>query len=193
MWSKNPIEWKRWEDEKWCPEDQESLLELIEPVVRKVSWDVPRQEEWRKEFSKNARNQVADYAFAATRTVLTRDLPAYVSGVEAMGPAYRTLDQLEKEFGVKKDWNSKALPASVPTAVLGWELVVPDDPRLTDDELLRETVAFVTGDAEFRRHRTRFWNWQQKYLKGGVTDRESIGAAVKEMQQLLEEQKAAAG
>ena len=83
-------------------------------------------------------------------------------------------------------------------AVLGWEFVIPDDPRLSDDNLLKETVAFVTGDKDFRDTRSELWNWQQKYLNNGVTettgvtDRESIAAAVSEMRDLLEKQRAAA-
>jgi hypothetical protein len=73
-----------------------------------------------------------------------------------------------------------------------WELIVPDDPHLSDEKLLEETVAFVTDDADFRKHRTAFWDWQQRYIKDGVTDSESIQAAVDEMRGLLEKQQAAA-
>jgi len=31
------------------PEAQELLLKLLEPLVRKVPWDAPLQNEWRKE------------------------------------------------------------------------------------------------------------------------------------------------
>lgn len=73
--------------------------------------------------------------------------------------------------------------------MLGWEFLAPSDDRLTDEELLTETVAFVTGDSKFQLHRMNFWNWQQQYLKGGMTDQESIDAAVSEMRQLVEELK----
>jgi len=192
IWSRNKVEWKRWEDEKWTPEAQESVLKLIEPVVRRVPWDAPHQEEWRKEVAEAAEQHLPGYAFNATRTVLTRDLPADVTGVDAMGPAYRTVEQLEKELGVSTDGTRKKMPASALSAVLGWEVLVPDDPRLKDDELLKEAVTFVTENKEFRLHRSAFWDWQQQYLKNGVTDRESIEKAVKDMRELLELQKAAA-
>jgi hypothetical protein len=192
QWSRNPAEWARWEKEHWAPESQESLLTTIGPVVRKVPWDAPHQEQWRTEFTKATAGQVPEYAFAATRTVLTQGLPAYVTGVEAMGPAYRSVEQLEKELGVSTEGVPTKLPAAALSAVLGWELVVPDDPRLSNDELLKETVAFVTGDADFRHHRSEFWNWQQGFLKDGVTDQESINKAVDEMRQRLADQQAAA-
>jgi hypothetical protein len=191
-WSRNPVEWKRWEKAKWDPEAQESLLKLLEPVVRKVPWDAPLQNEWQKEVTDEAGKHLPGYAFEATKTVLTRDLPAYVTGVNAMGPTYRSVEQLEKELGVSPAETRKKLPASALSAVLGWEILVPDDPKLSDDELLGEAVAFVTHDKDFRVHRTAFWDWQQKYLKEGVTDRESIEKAVKDMGDLLEAQKSAA-
>jgi hypothetical protein len=191
IWSRNPVEWARWEEKNWDPEAQESLLKLIEPVVRKVPWDDPRQQEWHKEVTEVAGMHLPGYAFEATKTVLTRDLPAYVTGVNAMGPAYRTVKQLEQELGVGTEGTRKKLPPSALGAVLGWEILVPDDASLKDDKLLEEAVAFVTTDKEFRLHRTAFWDWQQKYLNDGVTDRESIEKAVKDMRELLEAQKAA--
>ena len=192
VWYRNAAEWERWEKE-WNPEAQESLLELLKPVVRKVPWDSVHREAWRKEFSSNtAENHLPEYAFVATRSVLTRDLPTYVTGVAAMGPAYRSLAQLQEELELKEISNPQPLPGSALSAVLGWEFLIPEDPRLSDDELLRETVDFVTGDEEFRLRRTELWNWQQGFLKGDQTDRESIAAAVTRMRALLEAQKRAA-
>src|SRR6266700_2017815 len=192
VWSRNPVEWRRWEKENWNPEAQESLLKLLEPVVRKVPWDAALQKEWRTEVTDEAATQLPGDAFEATKTVLTRDLPAYVTGVNAMGPTYRSIEQLEKELGVSKAGTQRKLPVSALSAVLGWEILVPDDPKLSDDKLLAEAVAFVTDDKDFRNHRTAFWNWQQTYLKDGVTDRESIEKAVKDMRDHLEAQKSAA-
>lgn len=190
VWRRNLQEWQRWKD--WDPDAQESLLELLAPVVRKVPWDTAHQEAWRKEFAAKAEDHLPDYAFIATRTVLTRDLPAYVTGVEAMGPAYRSVEQMRKELGLKETGKQGVLPGNVLTAVLGWEFLIPDDPRLSNAELLKETIGFVTGDEDFRSNRSQIWTWQQKYLKNGLTDRESIAVAISEMRDLLEKQKAAA-
>jgi hypothetical protein len=192
IWSQNPVEWKRWEDENWNPTAQALLLEMLAPVVRKVPWDIKHREAWRKEFSEAADKHLPDYAFFATRSVLTSDLPAYVDGVEAMGPAYRSVKEMQKEIGVKQNDKEPPLPGSALSRVLGWEFLAPSDGRLSDKELLEATVAFVTGDSDFQRRRMKFWNWQQQFLNKGKTDCESIDAAVSEMRQLLEEQKAAA-
>lgn len=100
VWRRNSQEWARWK--KWDPGAQESLLELLSPVVRKVPWDTAHQEAWRNQFTAKAENDLPDYAFIATRTVLTRDPPAYVTGVEAMGPAYRSVEQMQQELEVKE-------------------------------------------------------------------------------------------
>jgi hypothetical protein len=192
VWSKNSGEWAHWKSKQWDPEAQESLLKILEKVVRKVAWDVPHREAWRKEYAAHAESQLPGYAFEATKTVLTRDLPAYVTGVEAMGPAYRSIEQLEQELGMQKNGSAKTLPGSALSAVLGWEFLVPDDNQLSDQQLLERTVAFVTQDDKFRSHRTNFWNWQQQYLRNGKTDAESIKVAVSDMSKLLKEQKAAA-
>lgn len=197
-WTPNPDEWARWEGEKWDPEGQRRLLMLLEPVVRKLPWDGSHQEQWRAEAAQLAAQGLPDYAFVATRTVLTRDLPAYVTGVAAVGPAYRTVEDIERELSIKDARGRTLLPGSALATVLGWEFLVPDpeDPdnkRLSDEELLKETVAFVTDDAEFRRHRSAFVDWQQKFLKDDATDRESIERAVAEMRELLEAAKTASG
>src|SRR5438876_6246524 len=97
-WKKNRDEWKRWQGEGWDPERQHRLLELLEPVTRKLSWDSAHREQWRGENAKLAAEGLPDYAFVATRTVLTRDLPAYVTGVAAVGPAYRTVEEIQREL-----------------------------------------------------------------------------------------------
>lgn len=191
-WSRNADEWARWEAQGWNPERQERFLELLKPVIRKVPWDSERDKLWREEAAKLATQQLPDYAFVATRTILTRDLPAYVEGVAALGPVYRNMEDIERELGFKEKGGSTRLPGAALPAVLEWEFLTPEDNRLSDEQLLAETVAFVAGDADFRRHRSAFRDWQQKFLKDGATDRESINRAVADMREMLEAAQTAA-
>jgi hypothetical protein len=195
-WKQNPAEWARWEQEKWDPEAQERLLVLLKPVIRKVSWGSAGQthDQYSTEAAKLAAQGVPDYAFVATRTTLTRDLPTYVSGLAGLGPAYRTVKEIEREFGIGKGDAKRTLPGGALPTVLAWEFVGPDpdDKGLSPEQLLGETVAFVTSDAEFRKRRTAFIEWQQKFLSDGTTDLESIHQAVEEMRELLEAAKTAA-
>jgi hypothetical protein len=192
-WKPNPDEWARWEHEGWDPEAQSKLLGLLEKVSRKVSWDTSHRDQWRTEAAELASQHIPDYAFHATRSVITRDLPAYVEGVAAVGPAYRTVEQMERELGIKDAQGQKRLPQSCLAAVLGWEFFTPADARLSDEQLLKETVDFVTSDDEFKRSRRAFIDWQQGFLtRQGLTDRESIRVAVKDIRELLEAENAAA-
>lgn len=193
-WTPNPAEWARWKekDKNWDPDGQHRLLELLKPVIRKVPWDKSHQEQWRTDATDLAVQGIPDYAFVATRTVLTRDLPAYVTGVAAVGPMYRTVEDLERELQIRDTAGRTQLPGGALAAVLGWEFLTPEDGRLSDEKLLKETVDFVTGDDEFRRCRRDFLDWQQGFLKDGTTDRESIKRAVKDMRELLKAAKKSA-
>lgn len=195
-WKRNPAEWTRWRGQGWDPAGQRHLLGLLQPVIRKLPWDSegPKHDQYRSESAKLASQGVPDYAFVATRTTLTRDLPAYVTGVAALGPAYRTVEEIERELGVGGPNAKRILPGGALPTVLAWEFLSPDpdDDRLSADELLKETVEFVTGDEGFRKRRTAFVEWQQNFLRDGATDRESIERAVVEMRDLLADAKTAA-
>jgi hypothetical protein len=193
-WTPDPAEWARWKekDNNWDPDAQHRLLELLKPVIRKVSWDDRREKQWHKDAADLAAEGVPDYAFVATRTALTRDLPAHVEGVAALGPMYRTVGDAERELRIRDTSVPTQLPGGALAAVLGWEFLTPEDNRLSDEALLKETVDFVTGDDEFRRCRRNFLDWQQDFLKDGTTDRESIAQAVKDMRELLNGAKKAA-
>jgi hypothetical protein len=186
-WARNPDEWKRWEANKWDPERQQRILKILRPVMRKQPWDKPHQDEWRTESARLAADGLPAYAFVATRTVLTRDLPDDVNGVAAVGPAYRTIEDIERELQIRDTRGRPRLPGGALATVLGWKFLRPSDRRLSDEDLLKETVEFVTGEGEFRTSRRAFIDWQQKFITDGSTSRESIDRAVKEMRELLEQ------
>jgi len=195
-WERNAAEWTRWEKNRWDPDAQSRLLELLKPVIRKVGWssEGKMDDDYQAEAAKLAAMGVPDYAFTATKTLLTRDLPAYVDSVPAIGPVYRTFDEFVRERGDPKTGISGPLPGQILANVLASEFFVPDisEQKLSDEELLRETVKFVVGNAEFRTRRTAFIDWQQEFLRNGATDRESIARAVSKMHDLLNETNKAA-
>jgi hypothetical protein len=190
---RNAAEWERWKNEHSDPAGQARLLEWLDPVIRRLPWssEIPLHEKYRAEAAKLAARELPDYAFQATRTVLTRDLPAYVTGVAAVGPAYRSVEEIRCDLNIRA--SGEGLPGGTLAAVLAWEFFAPDpdDMRLTDEQLLKESVAFVTGNTEFQRRRTAFIDWQQRFLRPGagggplVTDAESVRRAVEEMSDLL--------
>jgi hypothetical protein len=188
-WSRNEFEWARWRANKWDPDRQSQILDLLEPVLRKVPWSSKGKmdEDYRAEAAKLAADDVPDYAFTATRTLLTRDLPAYVDSVPAIGPAYRTFAEFEREASYKLTTGRRPIPGHALAMVLASEFIVPkiDDGELTEETLLKETVAFVAGDGEFRKRRRAFIDRQQEFLRDGQTDPESIFRSVEKMRELL--------
>jgi hypothetical protein len=198
-WVKDPVEWARWKEAGWKPRRQARVLEILDPVVRRLPWDRGRRDEWKAESATLATQEMYDYSFVATRNVLTRDLPHHVRGVAAMGPAYRSYRDFRREFpalvGDPRTRGTRAaprLPAGVLTAVLGWAFLTPVDDDVPVEDLLRETVAFVTGSSDFKRRRAAFNEWQQKFVRDGFTDGEAIAAAVEDMADLLEDLRKAA-
>jgi hypothetical protein len=189
-WTPNPTEWTRWEKSGWDPAAQSKLLDILSPVIRKVPWSSKGKmnTEYRAEAARLAAEGVPDYAFSATRTLLTKDLPAHVEGVAALGPAYRTFEEFERECGNRNEGTAK-LPQRVLANVLAAKFIVPDinDQQLSNEELLTETVNFVTGNTEFREHRAAFIEWQQSFIRDNKTDKESIGRAIEKMNKLLEQ------
>jgi hypothetical protein len=190
---RNEAEWKRWEEKHWDPAGQARVLELLAPVVRRLPWssEGPLHERYREEAARLAAADLPDYAFEATRTVLTRDLPAFVTGVAAVGPAYRSVEEIRRDLNIRRA--DEGLAGGTVASVLAWEFFAPDpdDMRLTDEQLLKETLEFVSENAEFKRRRTAFIEWQQRFLRPGAdgrppaTDAESVRRAVEEMSDLL--------
>lgn len=188
VWTEDPAEWKRWECNGWEPARQKRLLRLLEPVVRRIPWDDEHQARWLEQSTKAAAAGTPDWAFQNTRLVLTSDLPKYVEGLEAIGPAYRSLDDIERDFGISRAGGRVDLPAGALATVFGWEFLAPDIEDATDEAVLKDVVAFVDGNDELRDSRARFTAWQQDFLRDGLTDRESIERALKKGRELLEQE-----
>jgi len=192
-WETNPAEWDRWRRKHWDPEGQARVLGWIEKVVRKLPWsgEGAFHAEYEAEAAKVAAQDLPDWAFYATRTMLTRDLPAYVTGVAAVGPSYRSITQIERALRIRRAGDQ--LPGGAVASVLAWEFFAPDPDNLdiTDEKLLRDTAEFAAGDADFRKRRAAFNDWQQEFVREGasgdqpVTDLESVRRAVERMSDLL--------
>ena len=133
QWTRNEPEWARWKSEGWDPDGQFQLLKSLEPVVRKVPWNEQRNAQLRAEAAKLTVQELPEYAFIATRTVLTRDLPAHVTGVAAVGPSFRTVTDMERQLGIRGATSHRPLPGGALATVLGWEFLIPENDRLSDE------------------------------------------------------------
>ncbi len=190
-------EWDRWEKKKWDPALQESLLEVLQqsagrgPVVETVVWDSKLKGEWKARMVAESQGEpVRKDAFWETRNVLIETLPSYTWGVAAIGTAYRSLEALENELGVKhKSGRLTILPSGALGVVLGQEFLFVDDPKLSHKDMLKAAVELAT-DAEYRGARASLTAWEQKFLKDDKTDAQSIRRAVEDMHGLLEKRNA---
>jgi hypothetical protein len=181
----------RWEAQGWDPGRLDNLLSILGERAYKVEWDAERQERWRTRFEAGTDLAIAthEWAFAATRTELTANLPRHVTGIQAV-TNYTSLAELTEDVSLKATGDPHpGLPGGVVTAILGHEFLVPDDPSRTGEDLLKEAVA-LSSERAFRRKRDSFWRWQREFLDDkGITDQAAIEAAVEEMSDLLEEEK----
>jgi hypothetical protein len=86
-------------------------------VALSVRW--PCAASWRRGGIRNPRVRlVIGKGLRGTRTELTRDLPAYLTGVAAMGPACRSVEEFKRELGIGSDSAKRKLPGgALPPAV----------------------------------------------------------------------------
>lgn len=184
---------KRWA-EKWDPQRQKELLKILKPVSVPVEWNRQRHLHWAAEYEKSKHDAAQNFSeiLAGWKTgeVLLQELPAMARGAVAVCP-YNSLEDLKQEFGITETSNAgdllqagKGLPENVISSVIGHEFLVPEDPERDEFYLLREAVEMVQND-DYRQARANFHNAQQRFIRNGKTDLQSITAAVNEMDEQL--------
>ncbi len=186
---------ERWKTNGWDPARQKTLLEILKPVAVPVEWNRERHERWAAEYEKSKREaarQISGYlAGWKTGENLLDAVPAMAAGAVAVSP-YNSLEDLKLELGITETSSvaerlqaGRGLPGNLVSAVIGREFLVPADPERDEFYLLREAVDLVQQQ-DYREARARFHTAQQRFIKGGKTDLESITTAVEDMAQHLE-------
>lgn len=186
----DPQERQRWAENGWQPDRLDKLLEILGERAFSVPWDDQRQKKWKSRFAagKSLAQATGDWAFAATRDVLTDGLPRHVTGIQAVAN-YTSMEELENELGLK-DAPDQPLYGGAAVAIIGHEFLVPADAKWSYENLLREAVE-LSSEPAFRRKRSSFWRWQREFMDDkGITDQSAIRDAVDEMQDLLEDERA---
>lgn len=182
----------RWRKAGWQPEHLDKLLEILGDRAYVVNWDDERQRRWKARYEAGAdiAQAVPDWAFAATRTELTQGLPRHVTGIQVI-TNYTAMAELERDLRLRPAAEGEIpLYGGTALAIIGHDFLVPDDPRWTREDLLREAVE-LSSERTSRRKRASFWRWQREFLNDtGITDQSAIRDAFEEMQDLLEEEKA---
>ncbi|EKV01576.1 hypothetical protein Lepto7375DRAFT_3747 [Leptolyngbya sp. PCC 7375] len=191
----------RWNRHGWNPERQQKLLKILtaedleKPVAVPVEWNRQRHQEWASEYEKSKLEAAQQFSeiLAGWKTgeVLLQELPAMAAGVVAVSP-FTSLEDLKRECGITETsppaerlQAGRGLPGDLLSAVLGHEFLVPEDPDRDEFYLLREAVDLVQ-DTDYREARQAFHNAQQRFIKNGQTDLESVTAAVNAVAEHLE-------
>jgi hypothetical protein len=179
-----PQEWQRWEQMGWDPARQQQLLAVLDPVVERVEWTDLRRYAWEQSY-KDRRASAGEYVKRSLAGELTAmglfDVaPAMARPVVATSP-YTSLKELTEDLGIRREASRRPLPASTVSAVVGRELLLPQDSSRTELELLQEAVHVVTEEPEYRNARSLLNTRLQSFCRGGFTDRESVTAAVKDI------------
>jgi hypothetical protein len=195
-------EWKRWKDNGWDPARLNQLVAILGERATAIPWTNELQNEWRERMGTSKEPSVAPvteeverarvHGYAMTGTVLARFAPKMAKTVVAVSH-HRSLDDLESAMPVRRADPSAGLPAATLLAVVGHELLVPEDPDRDDFQLLAE-AADVGGDAAYREKRKLLHLWQQEFLDSdNLTDARSIKQAVEHMSDLVQDLNAATG
>lgn len=188
-------QWERWERHGWNPARQREVLSILKDTAIPIEWNRARHELWAAEYEKSkhdASRQIAELlAGWKTGEILLDELPAMAGGVVAVSP-YDSLEDLERELGITETSTAverlqagRGLPSNVISAVIGREFLVPEDPDKDEFYLLHEAVDLV-HDVDYRQARADFHTAQQRFIRGGKTDLESITTAVKAMAEHLD-------
>ena len=186
-------EWDRWERNGWQPQKQRDLIETLGDVAITIPWTQQRQLEWRER-----RDALHDDAFKSTADLLWQNIPIYAVaqtaetaavGLPAMaGPAYPSLQALKQDLTPESDEASKPVPGGALPVVLGQEFLVTHYPDQSYDYQLKKALE-LAHDPTFRQKRASLTRWQQQFLRDGFTDPASMGKALKDMHELIEEEK----
>jgi hypothetical protein len=185
-----PDEWQRWEDMGWDPARQQQLLEVLDPVVEQVEWTDLRRYAWEQSYN-TRRSSAGEYVKRSLAGELTAmglfDVtPAMARPVVATSP-YTSLKELTEDLGIRREASRRPLPPSTVSAVVGRELLLPQDSSRTELELLQEVVHVVTEEADYRNARYELNSRLQEFCRGGFTDQQSVTAAVTKIKKACDE------
>ena len=185
-----PDEWRRWEEKGWNPARQKQLLDVLGPVVEQVEWTDLRRYAWEQSYQAR-RSSAGEYVKRSLAGELTAmglfDVtPALARPIVATSP-YISLEELTKDLGIRREAGRRALPASTVSAVVGRELLLPQDSSRSELELLQEVVHVVAEEADYRNARHALNIRLQKFCRGGFTDHQSVTAAVAEIKKACDE------
>ena len=181
----------RWETMGWQPTLLDERLKILGDRAIQVDWDADRRKSWKStyEAGKAVAAETPDYAFAATRTLLTAGLPNHVTGVQSV-PSFSSLQDATDELGIRPTVEGEMLPGGAAVTILAHKFLVPKHNERNPTDALRAAVD-IASDRSYRRKRAAFWRWLREFYDDqNMCHPAAIQDALEEMEDLLEEQRA---
>jgi hypothetical protein len=183
-----------WKHRGWDADRQQRLLQILGKRAQTITWDDQWKALWESRYkaAKEVASQTSPGAMNITASVLLAEVPPGVTGVTAVA-SYSAPEQLQDELNLIE--NQAGVPPGkwvgpgTLAAVIGREFLVPNDPEMSDEELLMQAVE-LSGDERFQRKRAAYWRWQNEFLAGAtIRDPLAIEVAVEEMNDLIAEER----
>ncbi len=189
---------ERWKD--WDPDRQSLIVEKLKSRlgdrIIDVPWTKDLRDEWSHAMDETSAPENVDVVIGRavrfahkngyweTGRIVQKFAPAMAKTVVAVS-SYRSLDDLTARTGIRSRRPNERVEAANLLAVLGFELLVPDDDGRAELAQLDE-AAKVATDPSYREKRTALYQWQQQFIKAGKTDAASIETAVEHMHGLVQ-------
>lgn len=196
-------EWNRWKANGWEPARLNQLVAILGERATPIPWTKPLQQQWHDQMQSASTastsplteeiRQARANGYVMTGSVLEKFAPCMAQTFVAVSQ-YRSLEDLERAMPVRRvDRPAFPVPAGSLLAVLGHELLVPEDPDRDDYQLLTEAVD-VSSNSIYRKKRKQLYLWQQEFVDSEkLTDVISIKSAVEQMSDLVHDLNAATG
>jgi hypothetical protein len=186
---------ERWIRHGWDADLQRRLLKILGGRAKTVPWSDELRSAWheRLEQAKKVGTLTSRDAMNMTANELLKQAPPGTTAVTAVA-TYHSMTELRTDLNLQENQmgpipGALVGPGTV-AAVIGRELMVPNDPRKDHETLLAQAVELSNSD-RFRRKRASYWRWQEDFLNRTVVhDQLALREAVVEMKELIAEEKA---
>jgi hypothetical protein len=184
----DPVERQRWIDNRWDPDRQDAILDVLGDLAKRVEWNAERRAAWGADYvaaKERLNRQVArelGLPYQLTGARLFDDVSTMARGINASTP-YTSVPEIERALELRRIPPGTRLPGGTLGAVLGTEFIIPADPARSEIELLTDAVK-VARSADYTAARAALYRFQQRFIRDDLTDLDAIKAAVERMDRL---------
>lgn len=196
-------EWERWKNNGWNPARSNQMVAILGNRATAIPWIDDLKKEWWHGMNPTSETigtalceevkkaQINGYFM--TGTVLEKFAPRMAKTVVA-ATNYRSMEDLHHSTSIRRRVSpERPLTLGTALAVIGCELLVPNNPDQDDFQFLSEAVE-VGSDRKYREKRNSLYQWLQGFVdEENLTDMRSINRAVSDLADLVSDLNVATG